>query len=138
MADKNTINVKDYRKNIVEYKADSAISPGQLVKVTATGVAPYAAATDLGHFGVAVALEDESWGKEVTDDYAANSRVRVWFPLPGDEAVLKTNSAQSFTLGGSVATSATGHAVTGSTNVVGVALEAFSAAANQYVHVRFV
>ena len=135
---KNTVNVKDYRKNIVEYPAGAAVSPGQLVKLNGSGqVIPFTGAADASNNGVAVALEDESWGKSIEDDYATGARVRVWYPLPGDEAILKAHNI-AFTVGASVDSHTNGLATTGTTDPIGVALEALSAATTNYVHVRFV
>ena len=137
---KNQINVKDYRKNIVEYKAGAAISPGQLVKISGDTVIPFSAATDVANSGVGIALEDETWGKSVTDNYKVNARVRVWYPLPGDEGLMRAGAAAALVKGDTLASDTAGKVVKGTTAgaVVGVSLEAFTPAVDGLVHVRFV
>ena len=141
-----TIAKKDYRKNIMEYPADAAINPGELVKLNSDGeVEVVSNKTEVGSsVGVMVALDQEQLGKGATEAYAAGDPVRVWFPLPGDEANLRVadSAAQPFVPGAPVYTGADGTVkqVSNSGTVVGTAVETFDPGAGNtgYIHVRFI
>lgn len=86
----NTIKLKNYSDVFEEYKADSAITPGHLVELLATGkVAPHGPA-DVNAFPM-FAVEDELQGKGIDNAYAAGDQVQCWIPGRGDvvNAILK-------------------------------------------------
>jgi hypothetical protein len=80
---RNTIILKDYAHNFVEYTAAAAILPGQLVEIASTGkVQKHSGAgkTALPMF----AIEDALQGNGIKTTYNAGDKVRVWIPQRGD------------------------------------------------------
>lgn len=64
-----------------EYKADAAITPGDLLEITSTGVKVHATA---GGRALPIFAGIDKWqGRDIDDDYAASDRVNVQVYPPG-------------------------------------------------------
>ncbi|MDH7554342.1 MAG: hypothetical protein QHH74_11865 [Spirochaetota bacterium] len=84
MATYNTIKINNHSDNFEEYIAAATILPGSLIELT-TDNKVKVHSTAGGNVGPKMfALEDAFEGKGIDDAYAADDRVRCWFPAPGD------------------------------------------------------
>jgi hypothetical protein len=80
----NTIKIKKYSDHIEEFTAAAAIYPGMVLEMDSAGKAKVHATAGGNVVPVMVALEDELQGKGIDDAYAADDKVQVWLPAPGD------------------------------------------------------
>jgi len=80
----DTIKLKKYVDIIEEYAAAAAITPGMILELTSAGKVQ-AHSTAEGNWFRLIALEDELQGNDIDDAYAADDRVQVWIPVPGEE-----------------------------------------------------
>lgn len=80
----NAVMIKNYLKIRSEAVAQGTITPGDLVELISTGnVQRHSVA---GGFAEKLfALEDDSQGKGIADNYVATDRVFLWEPTPGDQ-----------------------------------------------------
>ncbi|MEX2398568.1 MAG: hypothetical protein WD432_00750, partial [Candidatus Saccharimonadales bacterium] len=87
-----TIKLKQYTGIINEYPAGAAILPGSLLTINSDDeVIVQATAGVPGP--VLIALEDELQGNTTRDEYAADDKVQVWAPQPGEEVLGLVDSA---------------------------------------------
>lgn len=94
----NTIKVKNYSDVFEEYEAVAALSPGHLLMLTsANKVQKHNVAS--GNVLPMVAIEDALQGKDITEAYAAEDRVRVWIPQRGDIVKLRLKDGQNVVIG---------------------------------------
>lgn len=89
MSSKNTVFLKKYVDIYNEHAADAAITPGDLVEITATGVKRHATANVLA--SPIFAREDFFQGKTIADDYAAADKVTCGTCIAGE--VVQANLA---------------------------------------------
>lgn len=115
-----------------EYKADAAITPGDLLEVTSTGVKVHATA---GGRAIPMFAGIDKWqGRDIDDDYATGDRVNVQVFPPGSKVNALIKDGEDIAVwdflesgaGGDLrevdADASVGDVVTGS--VIAVALEA--------------
>lgn len=128
----NTIKGKAYGHNHDEKIASGTITPGMLVSRTSADEV-IAHATAGGPVNVLIAIEDENQGNDIDDDYADGDLVKLWRPLPGDQAYLLVDdeTGSDIAIGDFVESDgegrvrkATDASAGGTTFIVGVALEA--------------
>lgn len=84
-----------------EFIAGGTIRPGDLVKIyDASGTMKVKAFDAAGTIGEKVfAVEDAPRGNTISDNYAADDRVQVYFAQPGDEIYAWLLAGQSVTVG---------------------------------------
>lgn len=93
-----TVKLKNYNNNFIEGEANAAISPGMLVELMSTG--KYRAHATAGGDALRMfALENYLEGKEITDAYAAEDKVQIWLPVPGDEVYALIADEQNIAVG---------------------------------------
>src|SRR5512133_792335 len=95
----NTVILKNYGNNFVEYEAYEALSPGMLVEPRAGYSTLKKHATEGGNAIPMFAVEDKFQGKGITDAYAAGDKVQVWIPQPGDEVYAQIEDEQDIAIG---------------------------------------
>lgn len=93
-----TIKVKKYSDVIEEAVAYAAITPGMLVEFRTDGKVQAHAGAQENAIPM-FALEDELFGKTITDTYAADAPVQVWIAGRGDIAYAILVSGQNVTAG---------------------------------------
>jgi len=85
---KNTIRVKSYVDVMEEMKATAIVTPGMLCEEDPAGTqaAPFVKphSTAEGNAMPLFAIEDESQGKGIDDNYAVDDKVQVWTANRGD------------------------------------------------------
>lgn len=128
----NTIIGKEYGHNRDEKLAGGTITPGMLVsRTSADTVIAHAVAG--GPVNVLIAIEDENQGNDIDDNYTNGALVKLWKPLPGDQAYLLVDdeTGSDIAIGDFVESDGEGrvrkstdNSAQGSTFPVGVALEA--------------
>lgn len=95
---KHSIVLKNYLNIRNEYDAAAAITPGELLELTAAGkVQAHASAG--GNAPRMFAFEDELQGKDIDEDYAADKPVQVWHPVPGDEVLAILADGEDVSIG---------------------------------------
>lgn len=95
----NTVILKNYGNNFVEYEAYEALSPGMLVEPRPGYSTLRKHATEGGNAIPMFAVEDKFQGKGITDAYAAGDKVQVWIPQPGDEVYAQIEDEQEIAIG---------------------------------------
>jgi len=108
MSAKHTIKVKKYSDVIEEYVANAAITPGDLIEVMTTGLVRKHATINANALPM-FALEDESQGKIITQDYASTDIVQCWIPGRGDQVYATLASGQNVTIGTFLCSNGNGH-----------------------------
>jgi hypothetical protein len=73
--------------------------PGMLVERTSTSGQVQAHSTGGGCAACMILLENEDYGKEVTDVYTTANKVRVWHPRSGDQAAVLVYSGEVCVIG---------------------------------------
>jgi hypothetical protein len=95
----NTVILKNYGNNFVEYEAYEALSPGMLVEPRGGYSTLKKHATEGGNTLPMFAIEDKLQGKGITDAYAAGDQVQVWIPQKGDEVYAQIEDEQEIAIG---------------------------------------
>lgn len=124
MSDRNTVFIKKFVDIYNEYDADAAITPGDLVEITATGVKRNATAD--GACLKMFAREDWFQGKTIEDAYAAADKITCGICVPGEEVQANLADGESVALGDFLASNGAGklQAVGSGGTAIAVALEA--------------
>ncbi len=81
---KNTIKLKKYLDVNVEYPANAAITPGNLIELLSTGKVRKHTAEG-GLTLPMFALEDELQGRDIDTNYAEDAPVQCWIAQRGEE-----------------------------------------------------
>lgn len=114
-----------------EGKAAAAITPGQLIKYDSTAGQVIRHATAGGSAAKMFAIEDSLQGKQISDDYAQNSRVQFVHAGPGDEINAILATSQTIAVGDYLESAGNGNLRKASgeeselpSSMIGIALEA--------------
>jgi len=122
MAD-NTIILKDYVGVFLEKNAAEALYPGRMIELDSNDeVQMHSSAA-----GVAVpmfAIEDALQGNGIDDQYASGDPVQTWIPNRGDEVYAILADGENVSIGDFLSSAGDGGLQGGTTEPVGVALEA--------------
>jgi hypothetical protein len=95
----NTVIIKNYGNNFVEYEAYEALSPGMLLEPVSGANTIKKHATEGGDAVPIIALDNVHEGKGLEDAYVAGDKVRCWIPQRGDEAYVQIEDEQNIAIG---------------------------------------
>lgn len=123
-----TIILKEHHADrVMEEKVAAAeLYPGHLLELTsADKVQKHSSSTGQAN-PCRVAVEDAAQGNGIDDAYAADDRVYVWTPMPGDEVYAVLADGENASIGSYLASNADGTLKVSTTNPVFQALEALN------------
>jgi hypothetical protein len=96
----NQIILKALSETLIkERDAGETITPGYLLEVASDGDYDLHSTAGGNVRPIVVALEEDYIGGEISDTYAANDRVRGWYPRSGEEAYMVHNTAEDVSIG---------------------------------------
>jgi len=120
----NTIKLKSYLDVIEEINAaNDGLFPGRMVELNSNGkVQEHSSSASIAV--PMFALEDELQGNGVDDTYAADDPVQVWIPARGDQVWAVLADGENVSIGDFLQSDGSGNLQQGTSEAVGVALEA--------------